>query len=113
MKAVNEARGTAVAGNVVVARSLWERMVGLMGKPDMLPGEGLLLAPCIGVHTAFVRFPLDLLFLDRGNRVIASIAGITPFRVSPLHFRASAVLELPAGSIAGSATEIGDVITFE
>jgi uncharacterized membrane protein (UPF0127 family) len=66
-------------------------------------GEGLLIKPCRSVHTHFMRFPIDVLFLDRENRVVHVIPAMAPWKLSPNVRAADAVLELPAGASAGTA----------
>lgn len=111
---VNESRGTTLAA-AEHARGPWKRLVGLMGRAVFPAGSGLILAPCTGLHTCFVRFPIDLVYLrlDRASptdgHVAGLRAGLRPFRIAPVC--ADLVVELPAGTIARTATAIGDRIT--
>lgn len=84
------------------------RLLGLMFHPGLQPGEGLWLEPCRQVHTHFMRFPLDLLFLDPEGRVLHTLAGFPPWRISPAVPGARAVLELPAGAMG--ETRPGDLV---
>jgi uncharacterized membrane protein (UPF0127 family) len=98
-----------VATRVVPAFDSTARRQGLLGRSGLREGEGLVLAPCSSVHTAFMRFPLDLIFLDRGGRVLRVAAGVAPWRIR-LHWRAFAVVELAAGALARTDTKTGDLL---
>lgn len=112
MRISNQTRGTELASDARVARSLWSRAVGLLGKPSLPAGQALLIEPCSSVHTAFMRFAIDVLYVDRERRVVKSVANLKPFRVSAARGRCS-VIELPSGTIAASKTAAGDQLTFE
>lgn len=90
--------GRAVAERVRVARSVLSRMVGLLATPRLEEGAGLLLDPCSSVHTAFMRYPLDVVYLDRGNTVVRVAANLKPFRLSFGGRGARRALEMPAGA---------------
>jgi uncharacterized membrane protein (UPF0127 family)/CheY-like chemotaxis protein len=83
------------------------RMRGLIGRRGLPAGEGMLLRPESGIHTAFMRFPIDALFLDRNLRVLDIVEQLRPWRMAN-KYRARAVLELPAGEIARRRVEVGD-----
>ncbi len=73
----------------------------------MEPEEGLWIVPCPMIHTFFMAFPIDVLFLDEELRVRKVIENLKPWRISPWVFSAKSVLELPGGSLNGSVS-IGD-----
>jgi uncharacterized protein len=83
------------------------RMRGLLGREALLAGEGLLLRPAPGIHTAFMRFPIDALLLDRDLQVLEIVECLSPWRMAS-HRRARAVLELSAGESARRGVRIGD-----
>jgi uncharacterized membrane protein (UPF0127 family) len=112
MRAVNLTTGEEIAGNVAVARSLFARVKGLLGKSEMAPGEGLLIEPCKGIHTFGMRFGIDVVFFDRRNRVVAVRRGLAPNRLTPFYFRAVGVLELPAGALDRISPKVGDEVGF-
>ena len=85
--------------NVVVADSYWTRLRGLLGRRGLEPGEGLLLRPANSVHTGFMRFSIDIVFLDRELRVLRVVEAVPPWRVK-VRRGARAVLELRAGEAA-------------
>ncbi|MEO5823182.1 MAG: DUF192 domain-containing protein [Vicinamibacteraceae bacterium] len=105
----NTRSGEALATRVVAAFDSGSRRQGLLGRHGLESGEALVLAPCSSVHTAFMRFPLDLIFLGRDGRVVKTAAAVQPWRIRAA-WRAFAVVELPTGSVARSGTRSGDVI---
>ena len=113
MRIVNVTRGTELAGNASMARSYWQRMVGLLGRASLKPGEALVLEPCSSVHTAFMRFPIDVLYVDRSARVVKACSDVRPFRFSAVFRGARSVIELPAGTLVSTQTGPGDHIAFE
>jgi uncharacterized membrane protein (UPF0127 family) len=83
------------------------RMRGLLGRSGLPAGEGLLLSPAPSIHTAFMRFPIDAVFLDRELRVLGIAEQLRPWRVASRR-RARAVLELAAGECARCDIQVGD-----
>lgn len=92
--------GEEVVAHVEVARSTWARFMGLMGRPQMDPGSGLYLEPCNSIHMFFMRFAIDVLFLDRSGKVKRVLLNLKPWRISPIVFGARSVVELPAGTLS-------------
>jgi uncharacterized protein len=109
----NATRGTVLGEQVTVADTSVRRMVGLLGKKTLNAGAGLLIVPSQAVHTIGMHFPIDIVFIDRKGRVASLKPSLLPYRVSGLHWKAEYVLELPVGSIAQSATTIGDEVLIE
>lgn len=113
MLARNVTRGTILASRLRVARSFWGRFRGLMLTPALPRGEGLLIERCSSIHTHFMRFPIDAVFLDRDGTVLAIEAEMRPWRIGKLHRGARAVIELPAGAAAAAGTRLGDRVRVE
>jgi hypothetical protein len=109
----NTTRGTIVADRVTVAESILMRLRGLLGTRTLPRRHGLLLRPCRQVHSFFMRYPLDLVFLDGQGRVLRSFSDFAPNRISPLVRGAAAVLELPAGALAETEIDPGDLLCIE
>ena len=78
------------------------RSRGLLGRTALAPEEGLWIVPCPMIHTFFMRFAIDVLFLDRGLRVVRVLERLKPWRLSPWVFRAHSALELAGGRLQGS-----------
>jgi len=111
MRVINTTRNTEVALSAEVAKSAATRSKGLLGRKGLEPGGGLWIVPCESVHTFFMQFALDLIYLDRKLRVKKVRRNVSPWRVSAC-LRAHSVLELPVGAISDSKTEAGDVLEF-
>jgi uncharacterized membrane protein (UPF0127 family) len=106
-------RGVCLGNRVEVARSVWARGRGLLGRSGLPAGGGLLIIPCNSIHSWFMRFPFDALFLDREFRVIHAVHAMPPWRVSPIVRRSHAVLELPAGTARAAGVGVGDQLVLE
>ena len=109
MVLVNVTRKTILSDRCHFANTVLKRMVGLLNRRKFAKGEGLLLDRCYGVHTFGMRFPIDVLFLDKDLRVIRAVNALPPYRTSIVK-KAVYVLELPVGALEGSHTEEGDQI---
>ena len=99
----NGDRGTVLAERVTAAKSFGTRFLGLMGRGGSLAGHGLLLDGDNSIHTFFMRFPIDVVFLDRQQRIVHLMHRVAPWRVSKIVWRARSVLELPPGTLAAPA----------
>jgi uncharacterized protein len=97
--AVVTAGSDEVCASCTIADTALSRMRGLLGRPGLARGEGLLLRPAGSVHTAFMRFPIDAAFLDGDMRVLKVKPNLAPWRAVAVR-GAKAVLELPAGECA-------------
>jgi uncharacterized membrane protein (UPF0127 family) len=113
VRITNQTKGTELASDARVARSYWSRLVGLLGKPSLPAGEALVIEPCTSVHTAFMRFAIDVLYVDPSRRVVKSVADLKPFRASGVLRGRCSVVELPSGAIAASKTAPGDQLSFD
>ena len=110
MRACNLRNGRELSNNVMIANSLIKRMKGLLGQKEMKAGEALWIKPCMSIHTFGMKFPIDVIFLNKKNEVIAIKKNLRPNRLTRIYFSSVSVLELPAGTIDVTATEIGDKI---
>jgi uncharacterized protein len=99
--------GTLVCEKCEVADSILSRMRGLLGRSELPPGEGLLIRPAPSIHTFFMRFTIDVVFLDGDLRVLAVRPEVGPWRTAG-HRGARAVLELPAGESSRRGIRAGD-----
>jgi uncharacterized protein len=107
MQVRNLTRGTLLALRLEAAHSGPSRRKGLLGRESLQPGEGLWIAPCESVHTFFMKFPIDLVYLDRKHQVKKVRNCVGPWRLSAC-LTARSVLELRAGTIYDTRTERGD-----
>lgn len=112
VRAVNLTRRQTLMERGAVARSLWARGRGLLGRPALEPGQGLALIPGNAIHTFFMPAAIDVVHLDAGDRVVRLEEGMAPWRIGPWVRGARWVLELPPGTIAATGTRIGDTIAL-
>jgi len=99
--------GTIVCERCLLAETALTRMRGLLGRRELPSGEGILLKPASSVHMAFMRFPIDAVFLDRDGRVVKIAADLQPWRMAAARGSKS-VLEIPAGEAARRGLTVGD-----
>ncbi len=108
---VNQTRDTVVCERVELADNPLRRLVGLLGRRGLDPGGGMLIVPAPSIHSLFMRFEFDAVFLDREMRVVKLAERIPKWRVrSAKHARS--VLELPAGEIASRGLQLGDQLAI-
>lgn len=104
----NLTREAALAEKVMLADGWWTRLRGMMGRPEPAEDEGMLLAPCQSVHMYWMKYPLDVAFIAPDGQVVATYHGLAPSRRSKWHRDANRALELKAGRLAATRTEVGD-----
>jgi uncharacterized membrane protein (UPF0127 family) len=108
LTAINVTHGTSLTECARVAETPGTRMVGLLRDTTLAHGDGLWIVPCNSIHSFFMRFDFDAVFLDKDLRVVHLIREMKPWRISKIVFSAHSVLELPSGLIASTRTELGD-----
>ena len=106
------ADGKIVCERCEIPSSSFGRMRGLLGRSGLEPGGGMLIDSAPSVHMFFMRFPIDVVFLDRDWRVVNVRHGLRPWRVAGAR-GAVAALELPAGAAAAARVEEGDVLVLD
>jgi uncharacterized membrane protein (UPF0127 family) len=111
---VNRTRGDAVlASDVYAVGGYFGRWLGLMGHPGLPAGQALVLEGDNSIHTLFMRFPIDVVFLDKAGRVKHLYHALRPWRMSRVVFGARRIVELPPGVLAATGTAVGDELAFE
>ena len=103
----NQTRNTVLADAAEVADTSEKRRTGLLKHERLDPGQGLWIVPCESVHSFFMKFAIDLVYLDRNQKVRKVRHRMVPWRLSAC-LTAHSILELPAGAVAASGTEKGD-----
>jgi uncharacterized membrane protein (UPF0127 family) len=106
---VNLTRGSVVCERGLIADQPVQRMRGLMGRRSLPAGDGLLLSPAPSIHTGFMRFPIDVVFLDRELRVLKLVEQLKPWRAAGAR-GARSVLELAPGEVARRDVAVGDFL---
>jgi uncharacterized membrane protein (UPF0127 family) len=113
LMATNLETGVVVANRVDVAAKRVDRAVGLLSRRSLDDGEALLITPCRGVHTWFMRFPIDIVALNEDGVVVDAVSDLGPWRIRLPRPGGVNVLELPVGSVARSNTQIGHRIEMK
>jgi uncharacterized protein len=108
----NQSRDTLVADRAEIADTSAKRRTGLLKHTGLEPGEGLWIAPCEAVHTIGMKFPIDVLFLDKKKKVLKIKKAMPRWRMAVSLF-AHSVLELPSGRAEETQTAAGDQLEFE
>jgi len=104
--------GRTLVDMAQIALTSRERLVGLMGRESLAPGEALLILDCWSVHTFFMRFPIDLAYISPKNAVVKIVPALKPSRISAC-WRARSVLEMPSGWALKMGLSAGHVLAFQ
>jgi uncharacterized membrane protein (UPF0127 family) len=112
MLLVNRRSDETVASDVQLAVTRAERRRGLLGRAGMDHSAALVLSPCWSIHTMFMRFPIDVVFVDRGGRAVRIVRDLVPWRIAVAP-RAHAAIELAAGSVDARDVRVGDELSLK
>ncbi len=113
MRIINLTRQRVLADQALVAEGFFLRLVGLLNRKKLNPGEGLILKPCNSIHTFLMRFTIDVLFVDKANSVLKIVPLLKPFHLTYIYPNSAFVIELPAGVIKATSTQQGDIVSLE
>ena len=108
MRVVNLTREQSLVTKGRLADTFWSRFRGLMGTDGLRAGEGLLIVRCNSIHTHFMRFAIDVLYVGSDGEVVGIDHALRPWRFGRIHRGARFVLELPAGTAKATNTHVGD-----
>ena len=108
LTAINATRGVRLTECGRIADNFYRRLVGLLRDKTLEYGDGLWIKPCNSIHSIGMKFKFDAIFLDKNLRVVHLVHEMKPWRISKMVFSAHSVLELPAGLISQTVTELGD-----
>ena len=108
----NVTRNVELGPKVRVAKSILERAIGLLATPSLAAGEGLWISPCKSIHTFFMKYPIDAIFLDAEGRILDQKT-FRPWRLSGWCAKSKGVLEFSAGTTARTGTRVGDQIEMK
>jgi uncharacterized protein len=113
--AFNQTRQSFLATEVRVANTHLQRLIGLMGTPpsSLHTGCALWIQPCHGVHTMFMRYPIDVIYLDGECRVLRLEENVRPWRLTPVVVESATVLEVPAHTVFNTGTRVGDLLEIK
>ncbi len=113
VQVLNVSKGTVIAQQARLASSLGQRMKGLLGQDSLSANEALILKSCSSIHTFFMRFSIDVLFLDKDMQIIRLFRNMPPNRLSPTVWGSKIAIELPAGRTSQTNAQVGDIIEFK
>ena len=105
-----ERTGSWLVHTLEIASDSETRKKGLLGRDCLEDGQGLLFKGCSSLHTFFMSFPIDIIYLDKAGKVLKTAADVKPFKLVAAPFKAYYAIELPAGAIEKSVTRVGDLI---
>ncbi|MBU7008234.1 DUF192 domain-containing protein [Phosphitispora fastidiosa] len=109
---VNLTKNTTLANRVEIAGTWLTRLKGLLGRDRLPEGHCLVITPCRSVHTHFMKFNLDILFIDASGRIVYLAENLPPFRITPNVRQARFVVELPAGIVSSTGTSTDDCLNI-
>ena len=112
IRVINKTRDSVLGSRVEIVDRWWSRVRGFLGRPQPDHGVGLLLSPCRAVHMIGMRFPLDVVFVNRAGKVVATYPELEPGSRTRYHLRSEYALEMRAGTIRASGTEVDDVLAW-
>ena len=98
-------KNTTIAENVKVAYSFLSRLIGLMFSKGLVGFDALLIRPCNSIHTFFMRYNIDVVFLDKQMRIVSIIRNIKPWRMTWIYFKSHQVIEMAGGSLPQNINE--------
>jgi uncharacterized membrane protein (UPF0127 family) len=110
-RVVNDRTGNVVGSAIAEAAGPWQSFKGLMLRKELPDGHGMVFRPARGIHTQFMRFPIDLIFLDDSNLVVKIRPAMAPWRFD--FTNADAVIEMSAGAAAAKDIRLGDRLEFQ
>ncbi len=104
--------GVSVASEVEIAATWWRRFKGLQFRKPLPDGHAILLRPCSSIHTFWMRFAIDVVFVDESGRMVQIERNVGPWRTVIAKIRSAAVLEMTSGSLPAKLT-VGDILTWK
>lgn len=113
VKIYNSTKNVIIADSVKVAQNFITRTLGLIPRKSIFDGEALIIKPCCSVHTFLMKFPIDILFVDKNNKIIALYENVSKNKILPVHLSASYVVEMKAGQISNYKIEKCDIIQID
>lgn len=112
-KAINVTTGQVIAQRVKIAQDFKSRSAGLLNRSSLDEDEALLIKPCNAIHTFFMKFPIDIAFLDKKGKVVKTRENLCKNRLCSCIFHGYMVLEMKAMKLSKTSLNLGDLIKIE
>ena len=112
MRILNLTQKTLLASDARLADTPISRMTGLLNRTSLSEGEALIITRCSSIHMLFMRFPIDVVFVDKAGLVVGVVENIKPYQFSPVFWKADCAIELPVMTIEKTRTALGDQISY-
>jgi uncharacterized protein len=113
MKVVNLSNGAELANEITKAYHFFARLKGLMFSKSLPEGHGLHIKPCRSIHTFFMSYPIDVLYLNKDFEIVGLQESFQPSKIGQVFKNGYSVLELPVGTVKKTGSKIGDKIKFD
>ncbi|MBP9855480.1 MAG: DUF192 domain-containing protein [Candidatus Omnitrophica bacterium] len=110
---LNRSKNAVIANKAQMADTFPSRMTGLLKHKELAQNEALIITRCNSIHMFFMKFAIDVIFINKANKVVGLVKNIQPNHLSPIYWSATKAIELPVGIISSTHTELGDDILFE
>jgi uncharacterized protein len=108
MRLINQTKNIILAEDVFLAKTPLGRIKGLLGRKVFLSDQAIILDPCNSVHTFFMRFPIDIIFVDKDYKIIQILPELKPNKISRIYWNSRRVIELPVGRLNLTDTQAQD-----
>jgi len=112
LKLINTWNDQILAQEVNKAQTFFQRFKGLMFTKSLEPTCALHIEPCQGIHTFFMKYSIDVLYLDRNDIIVAIEENLQPSKIGKMYPRTKSVIELPAGRVEKTQTKVGQTVEF-
>jgi hypothetical protein len=113
MKIINVNKNYILADKIFLSDKFLARLMGLLSFKSFDKNQAMILRPSNSVHTFFMRFPIDVLFVDKNNSIVRIVRHMKPFRVTGVYLKSKFVVELPVGVIDATKTSVGDYLQIQ
>jgi uncharacterized membrane protein (UPF0127 family) len=113
LRVLNKTKHCIIASQAVLADTFFSRLKGLLGKNQLKEQEALIITQCNSIHMFFMKFAIDVIFVDKENHIVGLINEIKPFQLSPIFFKSCYAIEFAAGVIKNTNTQLGDLIELD
>ena len=108
MKLIKQSTQTSICKELIEARTLLKRLKGFMFDKKIDPSQGLWIKKCKSVHTCFMNFNIDLIFINKEKKIVGLVENLHPWKLSPFYWKADSVIEMPKNTINKYQLEVGE-----